>query len=300
MGLLMLMVASLLVLVGCQGVPTGGTGDLVVLDIGHYEGAEGATTPTPIMGKRLTEYGLWLRYCYEVKREVERAGYRCVVTNRGMRPQSPERMADARRAQVIFLKRPDKGGERRPSHYHPDRVGSGIASADYAIYRGAACVVFLHHNSSSARWVTGGSPSLIICNRYNGHGLAQSIADVMNSHVLNHAMPNGGRECRVVPRFVDADRSAAWMNALDDSGIPAAVLEVAFMNNRDHMNFMAREENARRYAAAVGQGIVRYMRRRGEHRPHVRADENRADEGSFGYAAESRRLKVPGAKLLVR
>lgn len=297
--LLMLMVVACL-LVGCQGVPTGGKGDLVVLDIGHFIGDEGAVAPGVVQGKRLSECAFWHRYCYDVKREVERAGYRCLVTNRGFAPTTQPLLGEARRAGVIYLKRPDKGGQRRPSHYHPDRVGSGIASADYAIYRGAACVVFLHHNSNSSRWVSGGSPSMIICNRYNGRPLAQAMADVMNSSILNHGMPNGGMTCRVVPRYVDADRSAAWMNALDDSGIPAAVLEVAFLNNRQHVEFLANDENARRYARAVGQGIVRYMRSSSGRRPHVRADENKADEGSFGYAAESRRLKVPGAKLLVR
>ena len=297
---LLMVAVCLLVLVGCQGVPTGGRGDLVVLDIGHCLGDEGAVAPGTVRGRRLSEYAFWLRYSSEVQREVERAGFRCLVTNRGFAPTAEPMRSEARRSRVIFLRRPDKGGQRRPSHYHPDRVGSGIASADYAIYRRAACVVFLHHNSSSGRWVSGGSPSMIICNRYNGRPLAQAMADVMNGSILDHGMPNAGMKCRVVPRYVDADRSAAWMNALDDSGIPAAVLEVAFLNNRNHAEFLADDANARRYARAVGQGIVRYMRSRAGLRPHVRADENRADEGSFGYAAESRRLRVPGAKLLVR
>ena len=298
------MVAALLLfLVGCSIQAAAGrgslAGDLVILDIGHYVGAEGAVMPSAIDGKRFSETAFWYRYCYDVKREVERAGYRCVVTNRGFAPTSEPLASEARRAGVVHLRRPDRGGQRRPSHYHPDRVGSGIVSADYAIYRRAACVVFLHHNSSSSGWVTGASPSLIICNRYNGRGLAQALASVMDREILDHGMPNGGRKCRVQARYVDADRSAAWMNALDDSGIPAAVLEVAYLNNRGHAAFLVNDANARRYARAVGKGIVNFMSAGGNARPHVRADENKPDEGSFGYAAESRRLNVPGAKRLV-
>ena len=121
----------------------------------------------------------------------------------------------------------------------------------------------------------------------------------MDREILDHGMPNGGRKCRVQARYVDADRSAAWMNALDDSGIPAAVIEVAYLNNRGHAAFLVNDVNARRYARAVGKGIVNFMSAGGNARPHVRADENKPDEGSFGYAAESRRLNVPGAKRLV-
>ena len=89
------------------------------------------------------------------------------------------------------------------------------------------------------------------------------------------------------------------MNILDDAGIPAAVLEVAYLNNRDHAAFLCSDSNARRYARAVGHGIVRYMKESRGRRPHYRTDPNRPDEGSFGYAAESRRLNIPGAKRLL-
>lgn len=289
----------LMVITGCSSTPRGGTGDLVVIDIGHYVGAEGATMPAAIAGKRWSECAFWYRYCLDVKRVVESAGYRCVVTNRGNAPAGGPMAADARRAGVVHLRNPDLGGKRRPSHYYPDRVGSGSASADYAVYRGAACVVFLHHNSSSSRWVSGGSPSLIICNRYNGRPLARALADAMDREILDNGLPNGGRKCRIQPRYVDADRSAAWMNILDDAGIPAAVLEVAYLNNRDHAAFLCSDSNARRYARAVGHGIVRYMKESRGRRPHYRTDPNRPDEGSFGYAAESRRLNIPGAKRLI-
>ena len=285
-----------LALAGCTGVGTPGGSNVVVLDIGHCVESHGAReTGNPSQ----EECRYWYKYSYDVKREIERAGYRCTVCNRGNGTGLDAELASySRRAGVVHLRRPGKGGERYPSRYHPDRVGSGVVSADYAIYRHAAAAVFLHHNSSGGR-TSGASPSIIICNRYNGRPLANSIASTLNREILNHGMPNGGRECGVIARYVDADRSAAWMNACDDSGIPAAVIEAAFLNNRGHAEFLADDANARKYAESIGRGIVAYLRS-GQRVNHVRANENQADEGSFGYAAESRRLSVPGAKLLVR
>lgn len=283
---------------GATTAPTGSSGGVVVIDIGHFIGGDGASTPGAVNGKRLTECTWWYRYAYYTKKVVEDAGYTCVVTNRGNKPTNPELASYAARAGVVQLNHPDKNGARYPSKYHPDRVAGGMVSADYAIYRKAACVVFLHHNSSGG-WTSGASPSLIICNKYNGGRLGNCLARTMEERVLNHGMDNGGRGCSVIVRSKDADRSAGWMNACDDSGIPAAVIETAFLNNRNHANYLADDANARHYAEAVGHGIVRYMRTHGNEPRHTRADENKPDEGSFGYAAESRRLNVPGAKRLL-
>lgn len=288
-----------LALVGCQhGVRGLSSGELVVLDIGHSIGAEGAQSPFSIQGRVLKECEFWYQYSYFVKKEVERAGYRCVVTNRGYIPRTEPLAGYARRARVVPLKHPDHQGARYPSRYFPDRVGSGVVSADYAIYRKAACVVFLHHNSSG-RPTDGASRSLILCNRYNGRPLARALAQALDEEILDHGMPNGGRKCQVAVRYVDADRSASWMNACDDAGIPAAVTEAAFLNNRGHARFLATEEGARRYARAVAHGIVNYMKNHHRYPRHVRQNVNEPDEGSFGYAAESRRLNVPGARHLL-
>ena len=287
-------VLAALALAGCTGVPSGGGSGVVVLDIGHCVESPGAATP----GRNLEECRFWYKYSYDVKREIERAGYRCTVCNRGNGTGlDAELAAYSRRAGVVHLRRPGRGAERYPSRYHPDRVGSGVVSADYAIYRHAAAAVFLHHNSSGG-WTSGASPSIIICNRYNGRPLANAIAAALNEDILNRGMPNGGRACTVQTRYVDADRSASWMNACDDSGIPAAVVEAAFLNNRGHAAFLADDANARRYARAIGRGIVNYLRHPAPR--HVRENENLADEGSFGYAAESRRITVPGAWVLRR
>ena len=288
-------------LMSCSQVPGGGGADgAVVLDIGHFIGGDGASTPGLVQGKRLTECTWWYQYAYEVKRVVEQAGYRCVVINRGHAPTAEPTAGYARRAHVLHMNRPDAGSQRYPSRYFPDRVGAGMVSADYAIWRRASCAVFLHHNSgSSRRWTRGASPSIIICNKYNGAALANSLCQALNTEVLNHGMPNGGRECRAEVRSVDAARSAGWMNACDDAGIPAAVIEAAFLNNREHAEYLAQDANARHYARAVGHGIVNFLRRHGHAPRHFRRNANEPDQGSFGYAPESRKLHVPGAKRLL-
>ena len=296
-----LVVALVLVVLGlsaCSSVPAGSRSGVVVLDIGHFIGAGGASTPGAVNGKVISECAFWYEYSYYVKREIERAGYKCVICNRGNAPTTEPLLSFARRAGVVHLRRPDRNAARYPSRYHPDRVASGMVSADYAIYRRAAAMVFLHHNSSGG-WTNSPMPSIILSNRYNGRPLAAAIATTLNREVLNHGMPNSGRECTVQVRYVDADRAAGWLNACDDSGIPAAVIEAAFLNNRNHATYLANPANARHYAESIGRGVVTYLRS-GKAVGHIRADENRADEGSFGYAAESRRLKVPGAKLLIR
>lgn len=282
----------------CSSIPSGSRNGVVVLDIGHFIGGEGASTPGAVNGKVIRECAFWYEYSYYVKREIERAGYTCVVCNRGNAPATEPLRSYARRAGVVHLRHPDVRAARYPSHYHPDRVASGMVSADYAIYRRASAMVFLHHNSSGG-WTTSPMPSIILSNRYNGRPLASAIAATLNREILNHGMANGGRECRVQVRYVDADRAAGWLNACDDSGIPAAVIEAAFLNNRHHAAYLADPAGARRYAESIGRGVVAYLRS-GAAVGHVRADENKADEGSFGYAAESRRLRVPGAKILVR
>ncbi len=290
----------LLVQVGCQGF-SGEPGEpgAVILDIGHGIGADGAVSPGEVNGKRLTEATFWYQYAPYVKRVIENAGYRCTICNRGYMPRVEPYRTYARRGRVLHHKRPDIG-KRRASLYFPDRAASGIISADYAVWRRASCMVFLHHNSNSRRWVYGGSPSVVLCNRYNGRPLAEAIARRMDREILNHGMKNGGIGCKIEPRYKDASRGGGWLNVCDDAGIPAAILEVAYLNNRNHAAYLSKDANARRYAEAVGRGIVDYLRRSGHYRRHVRRDTNKADAGSYGMAPESRRQRVRGAKRLVR
>lgn len=205
---------------------------------------------------------------------------------------------EAARAGVIYLRHPDIGGLRYPSRYYPDRVAAGMVSADYAIYRRAACAVFLHLNSSGNQWVNGASPSVILYNRYNGETLASCLRKTLEHDVLNKGMPNGGRGCECEIRCTDAERAAGWLNACDDAGIPAAVVEAAFVNNRGHAEFLTRDAGARAFASAIGRAIVRFLKMAPGTRRHHRSDPNVPDQGSFGYAEESRQLNVPGARLL--
>lgn len=292
---LLLAVCSLVVS-ACSPFPSGPS-HVVVLDIGHCMGAEGAATPRAVGGKVIRECSFWYEYAYYVKREIERAGYACVVSNRGRMPRTEPQRTHARRAQVQHMKRPDGTRGRYPSYYYPDRVASGIISADFAVYRKARAVVFLHHNSAG-RWTSRPMPSKILYNRYNGRALAKAVADVLNRDVLNHGMPNGGRKCTLETRYVDATRAAGWLNVCDDAGIPAVVIEAAFLNNKRHAAYLADPAKARFYAESIGRGVVHYLRR-GQPVRHRRVDVDAPDEGSFGYARESRRLRVRGAKKLL-
>lgn len=273
----------------------------VVLDIGHFIGSGGAVMPAAINGKRIGECSFWYQYSYDVKKAIEEGGYKCIVTNRGNAPTTEPLMSYAKRAGVVQLNHPDVNAERYPSKYHPDRVASGIVSSDFAISKDAACIVFLHHNSTAHRWTRGPSAtrSLILCNRYNGHTLAETLCQVLNEEILNKLIPNGGMLCQVEERYVDADRSAGWLNACDDSGIPAVVIEATYLNNRDHAAFLVQDANARLYARTIGKAVVRYLKEHGKDPRHLRENEDEPDEGSFGYAEESRKLDVPGAKRLL-
>ena len=287
------------VMVGCQQQRfPGPSTPAVVLDIGHFAGAPGARTPGKVRGKRISECAFWYENAHYTRKVIEDAGFPCVICNRGEEPEEEPYRSHGERAGVLHLNRPDEKGRRYPSRYFPDRVACGIISADYAVYRHAPAMVFLHHNSTGCRWRRNAVKSIILANRHNGIPLAQAIADSLNSRVLNHGMPNRGRKCTVNVRYMDASRGGGWLNVCDDAGIPAAIVEAAFLNNRQHARYLADPENARRYAEAVGHGVVKFLRRcnNTHHRRH-NADE--PDEGSFGYAVESRKLDVPGARRLL-
>lgn len=253
----------------------------VVLDIGHHIGDGGASSPKSYQGKAMDEVSFWYRYCYDIKRVVEAAGYPCLVCNRGEAPTRPPLADDARRAGVIQLRQKQKSG-RYASELHPDRYAAGQVSADFAIRRQALCVVFLHHNGTSSRLVEGPSPSMILHNRYNGKPLADALCRALNTEVLNHGLDNGGKPCEPAVRFRAADPSAGWMNALDDSGIPAAVTEVTDLSNRRHLDYLSDDAQARRFAESIGRGIVDFLHSYDPQQAHMRLDDSKPDEGSNG------------------
>lgn len=266
---LFLFILAVFTLTAC-GSLSSASSDLVVLDIGHYvpPGASlgtGAKTPAPVAGRSIEECRFWYQYAYYTKRIIEKAGYRCVICNRGNAPTTEPLASYARRSGVVQLNRPDtrdkKGAVHRyASAYHPARISAGMVSADYAVSKNAACAVFLHHNSSSDRWHKTCN-GVVYHNRVHGGKLGSILAQTLNYRVLNNGhMPNGGKNCTTGIRWIDGTAGAGWMNTCDDSGIPAALIEVAFLNNPDHARWLADDRNARRYAEAVGEGIVYFLR----------------------------------------
>lgn len=223
----------------------------VVLDIGHQTTAGGAQTPD---GK-INEFAFWLRYAGEVQKMVQDAGYGCILTNRGNPP------AKGTSEGVLYMKHPDKNAMRYPSRHYPEYIGAGMICADYAIDIKARCVVFLHLNCTTGKWSSRPPKGLIICNRIHGLALAESICQSMREVLLDKpgGIPNAGKGIKVLPRYIGSQPSAGWMNALDEAGIPAAVFEAVYMDNRAHAAFISNDANARKLARTIGQGIVRWL-----------------------------------------
>ena len=107
----------------------------VVLDIGHYyapgRGGQGARTPDASQGGALEECEFWYKYAGDVKNVIERAGYKCIVINRGDTPTDPALAKEAKRIGVIQVKTPQPAAVYLSRH-HPKRMAVGILSADRA------------------------------------------------------------------------------------------------------------------------------------------------------------------------
>ncbi len=295
--LALLLGVSALLMSSCQIMPKKG---LVVLDIGHHANALGAKTPAPINGKTVEELSFWYEYSRYVKEEIEDAGYKCIVINRGDMPRSSSLRQHARRAGVMHQQQTEAEAQRYPSRYFADRVARGIISADYAVFSRASCIVFLHHNSTGGRgWSKAKVPGLLLYNQKNGRQLAESMAAVMEKDLIRSGeFPHHGSKLSLLYRATDAQAGAGWLNVCDDAGIPAVILEAAYLNNYSQAKYLANPRRARDYAEAVGDGIVAYMKRGDKKAPVRRANPNARDKGSFGYARESREVNVPGAKRL--
>lgn len=238
--------------------PTANLSGPVVLDIGHQSTSRGAGSPDG----RVNEYEFWCMYAGEVKAAIEEAGYRCVVLNRGLAPTKKPLLDACRAAGVQQLNKPDKGAVRYPSTHYPEHIGCGMICADHAIDLKARCVVFLHLNSVGSKWSTTPPTGLIICNRKNGHALAESVCAAMRSDILDRpgGMPNAGKGIKVLPRYIGSQPSAGWMNALDASGIPAIVFEAVYVNNRSHVDYICNDANARKLARTIGKGVVNWLK----------------------------------------
>ena len=237
--------------------PAGERG-AVVLDIGHQSDARGAASPDG----RVNEYEFWCRYAGEVKQVIEDAGYSCLVINRGKAPADKQLRAACAAAGVVQMNKPDRGAKRYPSTHYPEHIGCGMVCADYAIDSKARCVVFLHLNSVGNKWSRKPPAGLIICNRKNGRVLAESVCNSLQKSLLKvpGGIPYADRKVKVLPRYIGSEPSAGWMNALDEAGIPAIVFEAVYVNYKQHVDYICREEGARKLARAIAAGVVDWLR----------------------------------------
>lgn len=255
---------AVIFLTGCglwhSSAPRLSTSNLVILDIGHYV-TDGANIGTGASGGGIEETQFWYTNAQHVARAIQQAGYRCIVTNRGNPPTGAFYTDIPNQVRILHHRKPDVplgGGKvfRYPSRYAPQFVSSGIISADYGIYKGAGCVVFLHHDSAGH----GSNHASILHSPIFGQKLAQCLAHSMNSNIRNgpYAMPSGGTLCITKPRYYD-DPAGGWLQTLDTRGIPGAVIEAAQLRNQAQTQWLRDPTNARRYAEAVAHGIIRYM-----------------------------------------
>ena len=243
-------------------IGAAGAAELVLLDIGHSTKDRGASSPDG----RLTETAFWYKNAGEVKRLIEEAGYRCIVCNRGHAPTQEPLAGYAKAAGVVHLNKPDKGGVRYPSKYYPNRIGAGMISADYGIEQKATCMVFLHLNSTSG-WMKAPIPGLIIHSRVHGKALGESLQRAFNQELFEQpgGVSNGGKGCRTIIRYRKEETASGWLNALDDAGIPSAVIEALYVNNRSHAAFLLSDSGGRKVAQTVARGIICWLKAGGDH-----------------------------------
>ena len=233
--------------------------DLVILDIGHSTISGGATSPD----KRVSEFSFWYRNVQTVKEEIEKAGYRVVVCNRSKAPAKGDLAALAKSIPVQHFTDPDTG-KRYPSKYHPDRIGAGMICADYGIEQHPACMVFLHLNCISSKWRSKGATGLVLHNKRHGSDLGAAIANALNTEIFCPGGISASCKFKAQARTEKALGGAGWLNTLDDEGIPAAIIECIFTDDRTHVDYLADKDNAAELARAVAHGIIAWMKTKGK------------------------------------
>lgn len=236
---------------------------VVVLDIGHWYkpglGGQGARTPDARHGA-IEECDFWYRYAIYTKRVIERAGYEVRLCNRADVPSDPVLAKAAQEAGVHHVKSPEPNAIYRSTH-HPHRIAVGMLSVNWALNQQPACVVFLHHNSRTDNWQVY-TKGAMYCN-VEGTSLAESMAEEMNASIFDHGMPNHNDRCGVIIRDNGRRGGGDWLNACNESYVPAVITEAAFLSNPEHAAFLGKRANAIRYAESVGRGIVHYLNARG-------------------------------------
>lgn len=236
---------------------------VVVLDIGHYyhpiRGGQGARTPDKRYGS-IEECEYWYRYVGYTARIIELAGYQCRICCRGSLPTDKQLAEIAIREGVHHVNTPEPGAIYRSKH-HPKRMAVGMLSTNYALDQSPAAVVYLHHNSMTSKWkvyVKGA----IYCNEAGGL-LAASVAKFITDTIYDKGgMPNHGVPCGVILRNDGRKGGGDWLNACNDSYVPAIITEATFLSNPEHARFLSKKENAIRYAEAIGHGVVNYLNSR--------------------------------------
>ncbi len=240
---------------------TADASELVILDIGHSMQSRGATSPD---GK-LSECAFWYKNAGEVKRAIEVAGYRCIICNRSSAPTHEPYASYAKKVGVVQLNKPDTG-VRYPSKYFPSRIGAGMVSADFGIEQKPACMVFLHLNSTEG-WLKSPVAGLIIHSRVHGKTLGESLQRAFNEELLDRpgGVSNGGKGCRTIIRYRKEETASGWLNALDDAGIPSAVIEALYVNNRVHAAYLLTDAGGKKVAQTVAHGIINWLASRSRH-----------------------------------
>ena len=237
---------------------------VVVLDIGHYyhpvRGGQGARTPDKRYGN-IEECEFWYRYAGHTARVIRNAGYECRICCRGSLPTDKQLAEIALREKVHHVNTPEPTAIYRSKH-HPHRMAVGMLSTNYALDQNPAAVVYLHHNSMTARWMVY-NKGAIYCNE-EGTGLGLAVADIITNTIYDQGgMPNHGVRCGVIIRDNGRKGGGDWLNACNESYVPAIITEATFLSNPEHAKFLGKEKNAIRYAETIGRGVVNFLNARG-------------------------------------
>lgn len=237
---------------------------VVVLDIGHYyhpeRGGQGARTPDKRYGS-IEECEFWYRYVGYTAKVIRDAGYECRICCRGSLPTDKQLAEIALREKVHHVNTPEPTAIYRSKH-HPHRMAVGMLSTNYALDQNPAAVVYLHHNSMTARWMVY-NKGAIYCNE-EGTGLGLAVADIITNTIYDQGgMPNHGVRCGVIIRDNGRKGGGDWLNACNESYVPAIITEATFLSNPEHARFLSKEKNAIRYAETIGRGVVNFLNARG-------------------------------------
>jgi N-acetylmuramoyl-L-alanine amidase len=75
-------------------------------------------------------------------------------------------------------------------------------------------------------------------------------------------MPNNGIPCDIILRNDGRRGGGDWLNACNESYVPAIITEATFLSNPEHARYLSSHENAVKFAQAIGRGVVEYLNAR--------------------------------------